>query len=237
MLELQNANVFYGKAQVLHDVNLQVTRTAVLALVGRNGAGKSTILKSMMGQLALQSGRCLLEGQDITSCALHERSRLGIALVPEDRQIFSGLTCEENLRLAGLNHAPGWWTIARVYDLFPRLRERAHAQGTSLSGGEQQMLAIGRALVTNPRCLLLDEPTEGLAPVVVDQIVQAIAQICQQGMTVMLVEQNFRVPQRLAQRFALVDGGRIVWQGQREEITDALGDMLSGLHVVKPHTG
>ncbi|NYT64522.1 ABC transporter ATP-binding protein [Alcaligenaceae bacterium] len=230
MLELRNANVFYDKAQALHDISLQVDTSNVLALVGRNGAGKSTILKAFMGQVALQEGSRQLNGADITTTSIDACSRMGIAFVPEDRQIFPGLTAHENLLVAGMSHQPGLWTMERVYALFPRLQERSSALGTSLSGGEQQMLAIGRALITNPSYLLLDEPTEGLAPVVVDQIVEAITTISQQGMAVILVEQNFRIPQRLAQHFALIDSGRIVWSGLRAGITDELENMLSGLH-------
>jgi branched-chain amino acid transport system ATP-binding protein len=131
--------------------------------------------------------------------------------------------------LATLSHPPGHWTVERVYDLFPRLRERCQAQGTSLSGGEQQMLAIGRALLTNPRYLLLDEPTEGLAPVIIEQIVAAIEFVCRSGVSVLLVEQNFRVPRRVAQRFCLLDSGRVVWSGGRDQIDDRLEAMLSGL--------
>lgn len=149
--------------------------------------------------------------------------------MPDSRDIISGLSAEENLLLASLSHPPGHWTIERVYALFPRLRERRLAQGTSLSGGEQQMLAIGRALLTNPRYLLLDEPTEGLAPVIIEQIVAAIEFVSRAGVSVLLVEQNFRVPRRVAQRFCLLDSGRVVWSGGRDQIDDRLEAMLSGL--------
>lgn len=229
MLELQSADVFYGKAQALHGVSLQCSPNEVLALVGRNGAGKSTTLRTLMGQLPLRQGRRMIDGVDITGLALPESSRRGIALVPDSRDIIAGLTCEENLVLATLSHQPGLWTIERVYELFPRLRERQRAQGTSLSGGEQQMLAIGRALLTNPRYLLLDEPTEGLAPVIVDQIVSAIHSVAKTGVAVLLVEQNFRVPQLVAKRFCLLDSGRVAWSGSAHEIDDRLEVMLSGL--------
>ncbi len=229
MLELKNADVFYGKAQALHGVSLACAPNEVLALVGRNGAGKSTTLRAMMGQIPLRHGQRLLDGADITSLSLPESSRRGIALVPDSRDIIGGLSAEENLVLATLSHPPGHWTIERVYDLFPRLRERRQAQGTSLSGGEQQMLAIGRALLTNPRYLLLDEPTEGLAPVIIEQIVAAIEFVCRAGVAVLLVEQNFRVPLRVAQRFCLLDSGRVVWSGGRDQIDDRLEAMLSGL--------
>jgi branched-chain amino acid transport system ATP-binding protein len=229
MLELKNADVFYGKAQALHGVSVQCASNEVLALVGRNGAGKSTTLRAMMGQIPLRHGQRQLDGADISGLPLPESSRRGIALVPVSRVIIGGLSAEENLVLATLSHPPGHWTIERVYELFPRLRERRQAQGTSLSGGEQQMLAIGRALLTNPRYLLLDEPTEGLAPVIIEQIVAAIEFVCRSGVSVLLVEQNFRVPRRVAQRFCLLDSGRVVWSGGRDQIDDRLEAMLSGL--------
>lgn len=229
MLELRDADAGYGKAQALHAVSLTVRPGHVTALVGRNGAGKSTSLKVLMGELKLRGGSRWLDGRDVTSSSPEQLSRQGVALVPEDRQIFSGLSCEENLQLAALSHASGPWTLDEVYALFPRLRERRTAQGTSLSGGEQQMLAIGRALMTNPRYLLLDEPTEGLAPVIVEQIVLAVARIRDAGMGVLLVEQNLRVPRRLADRYILLDSGCNTWNGGTADIGDALEDMLSGL--------
>ena len=234
MLELKNADVFYGKAQALHGVSVQCASNEVLALVGRNGAGKSTTLRAMMGQIPLRHGQRQLDGADISGLPLPESSRRGIALVPDSRDIIGGLSAEENLVLATLSHPPGHWTIERVYELFPRLRERRRAQGTSLSGGEQQMLAIGRALLTNPRYLLLDEPTEGLAPVIIEQIVAAIEFVCRSGVSVLLVEQNFRVPRRVAQRFCLLDSGRVVWTGGRDQIDDRLEAMLSGLQEGTP---
>ncbi len=230
MLELRNADVFYGKAQALHGITIACAPNEVLALVGRNGAGKSTTLRAMMGQIPLRQGQRALDGADITGLSLPDSSRRGIALVPDSRDIIGGLSAEENLVLATLSHPVGHWTIERVYELFPRLRERRLAQGTSLSGGEQQMLAIGRALLTNPRYLLLDEPTEGLAPVIIEQIVAAIEFVSRSGVAVLLVEQNFRVPRRVAKRFCLLDSGRVVWSGGRDQIDDRLEGMLSGLH-------
>ncbi|RCW69407.1 ABC transporter ATP-binding protein [Pseudorhodoferax soli] len=229
MLELRNAEACYGKAQALHQVALAVRPGQVTALVGRNGAGKSTTLKTLMGQMRLAGGSRWLDGQDVSTLAPEQLSRRGVALVPEDRQIFAGLSAEENLQLATVSHGAGPWTLERVYTLFPRLRERRSAQGTSLSGGEQQMLAIARALMTHPRYLLLDEPTEGLAPVIVEQIVAAIAEIRTAGMGIVLVEQNLHVPRQLADHYVLLDSGRITWRGGRDDVGDALEDMLSGL--------
>ena len=229
MLELRDAEACYGKAQALHQVALAVRPGQVTALVGRNGAGKSTTLKTLMGQMRLAGGSRWLDGQDVSTLAPEQLSRRGVALVPEDRQIFAGLSAEENLHLATLSHGAGPWTLERVYALFPRLRERRSAQGTSLSGGEQQMLAIARGLMTHPRYLLLDEPTEGLAPVIVEQIVAAIAEIRAAGMGIVLVEQNLHVPRQLADHYVLLDSGRITWTGGRADVGDALEDMLSGL--------
>ncbi len=228
MLELQNADVFYGKAQALHHVDFAIAAGGIAALIGRNGAGKSTLLRALAGGQAVASGARRLDSADITRLAAHECSRRGIALVPENRQIFPSLTAEENLRLPAAIHPPGYWTLERVYGLFPRLAERRATNGTSLSGGEQQMLAIGRALMANPRYLLLDEPTEGLAPVVVDAIIQAIGEINAQGTAIVLVEQNFKVPRLLARQFHLIDSGRIVWSGGPEAIAEAQDRMMIG---------
>lgn len=228
MLELRDADVFYGKAQALHEINFSIAKGGIAALIGRNGAGKSTMLRALAGGQPVLHGTRWLDGENITGLPLHLCSRRGIALVPENRQIFPSLTAEENLRLPATIHPPGYWTLERVYGLFPRLAERRATNGTSLSGGEQQMLAIGRALLANPRYLLLDEPTEGLAPVVVDAIIQAIGEINAQGTAIVLVEQNFKVPRQLAQAFYLIDSGRIVWSGGADAIDQAQNRMMIG---------
>ncbi len=228
MLELRQADVFYSKAQALHGVDFAIAAGGIAALIGRNGAGKSTLLRALAGGQALAAGRRLLGETDITALPAHLCSRRGIALVPENRQIFPSLTAEENLRLPAAIHPPGYWTLERVYGLFPRLAERRATNGTSLSGGEQQMLAIGRALMANPRYLLLDEPTEGLAPVVVEAIIQAIGEINAQGTAIVLVEQNFKVPRLLARHFHLIDSGRIVWSGGADSIAAAQDRMMIG---------
>ncbi|MGQ3070790.1 MAG: ABC transporter ATP-binding protein [Ferrovibrionaceae bacterium] len=230
MLALSQADVFYGRAQALHALDLAVAPAEIVAMVGRNGAGKSTALKALAGLLSLGAGRRLLDGRDITGLAPHRTSRAGVALVPEDRQIFGNLSAEENLDLAAVSHRPGPWTKARVFALFPRLAERARARGLTLSGGEQQMLAIGRALMTNPRYLLLDEPTEGLAPVVVAQMCNAIAAIARDGVGILLVEQNAKVPRLLARRFLVVDGGRITWEGTDAADIDERFNPMNAVH-------
>jgi branched-chain amino acid transport system ATP-binding protein len=210
---LEDCDVFYGKAQALHRVSIGVGPAEVVSLVGRNGAGKSTLLKASIGLNPIRAGRRLLGGADITALKPHELGRRGIAFVPENRRIFPNLTVEENLRIATVMGRKGPWPIERVYKLFPRLQERASQGGDTLSGGEQQMLAVGRGLLTNPAVLLLDEPTEGLAPLIVDELIGAIRTINAEGVAILLVEQNLKVPLKLAHRQFVIDNGRIVWSG------------------------
>ena len=213
MLALETVDVFYGSAHVLHDWSLAIPEGEVVALVGRNGAGKSTALKAFAGLLGCRRGRRRLGDLDVTALGPEALNRLGIALVPEDRQIFPDLTVEENLRMAQVVRRAGPWDRERVYGLFPRLRERRRTAGQALSGGEQQMLCIARALLCCPRVLLLDEPTEGLAPIIVDGLADAIRDIAATGIGVLLVEQNVRVPARIASRFVVAEAGRVVWSG------------------------
>lgn len=210
---LENCDVFYGKAQALHRVSIDLGPAEVVSLVGRNGAGKSTLLKAAIGLNPIRAGRRLLGSVDVTVLKPHELGRRGIAFVPENRRIFPNLTVEENLKIATVMGRKGPWPIERVYRLFPRLRERASQGGDTLSGGEQQMLAVGRALLTNPEVLLLDEPTEGLAPLIVNELIEAIRNINAEGVAILLVEQNLKVPLKLAQRQFVIDNGRIVWSG------------------------
>jgi branched-chain amino acid transport system ATP-binding protein len=210
---LEECDVFYGKAQALHRVSIDVGSAEVVSLVGRNGAGKSTLLKAAIGLNPLRAGRRMLETDDVTALKPHELGRRGIAFVPENRRIFPNLTVEENLRIATVMGRKGPWTIERVYRLFPRLQERASQGGDTLSGGEQQMLAVGRGLLTNPEVLLLDEPTEGLAPLIVAELIDAIRTINAEGVAILLVEQNLKVPLKLAHRQFVIDNGRIVWFG------------------------
>jgi branched-chain amino acid transport system ATP-binding protein len=215
MLCLENADVFYGSAQALHSIALKVGQGEIVGLIGRNGAGKSTILRTLMGLLPCHRGRRTLEGADITRLSPHLSNRSGIAFVPEDRQVFPNLTVDENLAVAAFGGRKGAMNAESVLNLFPSLRHRRKVGGLGLSGGEQQMLAIARALVTNPKVLLLDEPTEGLAPLIVEDLVGSIERVKIAGVAMILVEQNFRIPLLLAQRFYVVDNGRIVWSGDR----------------------
>lgn len=221
MFALENADVFYGKAPALHGVSIAFEPGQVVALVGRNGAGKSTTLKTLCGLLPCHHGRRLLDGADVTHMGPEELNRAGVAYVPEDRQIFPTLTVEENLRMAQVVRRNGNWTIPLVFDLFSRLAERRNALGQALSGGEQQMLSIARALLTNPSVLLMDEPTEGLAPVIVETLTAALIKLRgESGLSIILVEQNSRVAFEFSDRSVVLDKGRIVYDGASAVLRD-----------------
>jgi branched-chain amino acid transport system ATP-binding protein len=218
MIALEQADVQYGHALALGNVTLRADAGEIIAIVGRNGAGKSTALKTMAGLLPLVRGRRLVDGQDATHLEVERISRLGVALVPDTRRIFPNLSVLENLRIGALAHRPGYWTVPRVLDIFPRLGERIGFGGDQLSGGEQQMLAIARALLGNPRMLLLDEPTEGLAPLIVNHLVGVFSEVHRQGTGIVLVEQNLKVPMRLAHRQYVLDHGGVAWEGSTEQL-------------------
>lgn len=220
ILDVRDMSFAYGKAAVLHGISFDLGEKDIVALVGRNGAGKSTTMKVIAGLLTPMSGEVLYEDQDIGRWQPHEVARHGIAYVPEDRQIFPNLTALENLRVAQLSGRAGTFGQDDVFDIFPQLKAKARTLGENLSGGEQQMLAVSRALLTNPKVLLLDEPTEGLAPVVVDAMIRALKLIHEAGVSLLLVEQNFKFTTELAKRQCLLDGGRIVWSGTTREFQD-----------------
>jgi branched-chain amino acid transport system ATP-binding protein len=228
MIALENIVVQYGAARVLSDVTVKAAQDEIIAIIGRNGAGKSTTLKAMMALLPLQHGRRLFNQQDISHKPVEHISRLGIALVPDSRRIFPNLTVMENLRMGALAHKPGYWTIKRVLDIFPRLQERIAFGGDQLSGGEQQMLSIGRALLGNPKILLLDEPTEGLAPLIVNQLIEVFGLVHKQGTGIVLVEQNLRVSMRLAHRQYVLDHGTVAWSGTTAEL-EAQRDIVESI--------
>lgn len=209
LLQVRGLQAWYGESHVLHGVDLEVREGETVTLLGRNGAGKTTTLKSIMGVLSKRQGEIRLGGQDILGLPLHHVARRGIGYVPEERGIFSGLTVAENLTLPPIV-APGGFSLDEIYTLFPNLKERRSSQGTKLSGGEQQMLAIARILRTGARILLLDEPTEGLAPVIVQRIGEVIRALKAKGMTILLVEQNFRFAQRVADRYYVMEDGRMI---------------------------
>src|SRR5438874_3341102 len=209
LLEVKGLNAWYGESHILHGMDFQVARGEVVTLLGRNGAGKTTTLKSIMGMVALREGSIRFEKTELIQLASNQIARLGIAFCPEERGIFSSLNVEENLLLPP-KVREGGMALGDIYELFPNLKERLASQGTKLSGGEQQMLAIGRILRTGARLLMLDEPTEGLAPVIVQQIGRTIARLKDQGFTILLVEQNFRFAQTVADRYYVVEHGRVV---------------------------
>jgi len=209
LLEVNAINTYYGDAHVLFDVSLRVEQHEVVVLLGRNGAGKSTTMKTIMGVMAPRGGSILFAGHAIEGQPPHKIARLGIQLVPEERRIIGGLTVEENLTLAGLT-APKRWSNERAYEMFPRLGERRKNRGRDLSGGEQQMLAIARALVREPQLILLDEPFEGLAPLIVQDLIRVCRQIASEGRTIIIVEQNVHAALGLAHRCYVLNNGHMV---------------------------
>ena len=217
MLELNAVNSGYGETQVLYGMNVTAQPGRVLAILGRNGAGKSTTLKTIMGLLPTKSGTITFDGAPIAKRPF-DIAKSGIAYVPETRDIFPSLSVRENLELASKRFGGGAWTIERVIDLFPRLGERMDNGGMQLSGGEQQMLAIARALLMNPRLLVLDEPTEGLAPIIVKLIHDKLQDLRREGLSMVLVEQNFGFATSLADDVVVVGKGQAVWSGSAAEI-------------------
>jgi len=209
ILQAERVNSFYADSHILFDVSLHVERHEVVALLGRNGAGKSTTLKTLMGVVRPRSGRVLLDGNMIQGLAPHAIANLGLQLVPEERRIFTTLSVEENLLLAGLT-VKRRWSLDRIWETFPRLRERRRSRGGDLSGGEQQMLAIARALVREPKVLLLDEPFEGLAPIIVRELLDTCRTLAAAGQTILLVEQNISAALNLAHRVYILNNGHIV---------------------------
>ncbi|VVD65486.1 ABC transporter ATP-binding protein [Pandoraea cepalis] len=219
VLEASGLSAGYGETIVLEDVSLRLASGEALAILGRNGVGKSTLLLSLLGLTTRHGGVVRYRHDDISSWPAYKRARAGLALVPQEREIFKSLTVEENLQVSAMGTAAGAWTLDRVYDLFPRLHQRRRNLGNQLSGGEQQMLAIGRALIGNPRVLLFDEPFEGLAPVIVDQLVDAFWKLrADGGMGVVLVEQHAELGLELTDRALVLDRGREVWAGRSSEL-------------------
>jgi branched-chain amino acid transport system ATP-binding protein len=217
LLEVEKINSYYGDSHILFDVSLRVERNEVVALLGRNGAGKSTTLKTLMGVIRPRSGAIRLDGAPIQHCSPHTIAGLGIQLVPEDRRVFGSLNVEENLVLAGLT-AKGRWPIERIWTMFPRLQERRRSRGTDLSGGEQQMLAIARALIRDPKIILLDEPFEGLAPVIVRDLLLVCRTLADAGQTIIVVEQNISAAMSLADRAYIINNGHIVEERTTEQL-------------------
>jgi branched-chain amino acid transport system ATP-binding protein len=215
VLEAQGLQTFYGKSHILHGVGLEVREGEIVTLLGRNGAGKSTTLRSLVGLTPPREGTIRVFGQTTQGWPPHRVAALGVGFVPEGRRIFPSLTVDENLRVPLERTGP--WTIPRVYELFPRLAERRASRGRQLSGGEQEMLAIARALLLNPRLLMLDEPSQGLAPLIVRQVFEVVGGMRREGMSVLLVEQNVRAAVEIADRAYVLDDGRVAYEGPAAE--------------------
>jgi branched-chain amino acid transport system ATP-binding protein len=230
LLKVKGLHAWYGESHVLHGVEFEVQRGEVVTLLGRNGAGKTTTLKCVMGMVARREGSIVYDGRETRGLSSNQVARLGIAFCPEERGIFSSLSVRENLLLPP-RVREGGFTEQQVYEIFPNLKERSASQGTKLSGGEQQMLAIGRILRTGARLLLLDEPTEGLAPVIVQQIGITIARLKQHGFTILLVEQNFRFAQTVADRHYVMENGRVVDMLPNAELEASMGKLHDYLGV------
>jgi branched-chain amino acid transport system ATP-binding protein len=219
LLEVKRLNSYYGDSHILFDVSLNIERNEVVALLGRNGAGKSTTLKSLMGVVTPRDGSIVFDGAEIAGKKSHVIARAGMQLVHEDRRIFGSLNVEENLILAGLT-APQRWPLESVYAMFPRLKERRSSRGTDLSGGEQQMLAIARALVREPKILLLDEPFEGLAPIIVRDLLATCRTLAEAGQTILVVEQNITAAMTLADRLYVLNNGHMVESLSAREVRE-----------------
>lgn len=213
LLQVKQLCAGYGKAEVLKHISFEVRAGESIALLGRNGVGKSTLLETLMGNTHLFSGEIYFQGKDLTSMAPFERARLGLGWVPQERAVFPSLTVEDNL---GVIHKSGFWDLKKVYELFPRLAERSRNYGNQLSGGEQQMLAIARALMTNPTLLLLDEPMEGLAPVIVTELASAIKNMAQEGLPCVLVEQQPMLTLSMTHKAIVLDRGQVVMMERSE---------------------
>jgi branched-chain amino acid transport system ATP-binding protein len=220
VLALEDLHSYYGASHVVQGVDLRVERGETVALVGRNGAGKTTLLKTVMGLVPARRGRVTFDGADVTRLPTHEIARRGITLVPEDRRIFPRLTVEANLRVATLAAGPDAATMARVFEYFPRLRERLGHAGHHLSGGEQQMLALARGFLTRPTLMLIDELSGGLMPMLVDALVEILQRINAEGITILLVEQDLEVALALAGRCYVLDQGRIQFTGSAQALRD-----------------
>ena len=218
MLEIENLNAYYGDSHILHGVSLSVGEGEIVCLLGRNGAGKTTTILTVMGYLQPRPGRIRYRDRDIAGLPPYEVARLGFGFVPQERGIFPSLTVRENLTVFARTGGKGFWTLQRIFDLFPVLRARERNLGFQLSGGEQQMLSIARALMLNPAMLLLDEPSEGLAPMIVQQIIEVLALLKQEGLAILLVEQSLRTAFAVGDRHHVLNKGEICFSGSAAEL-------------------
>ena len=216
ILQVEDIHTYYGDAYVLQGLSLEVAEGQILGLLGRNGVGKTTLVNSIVGFNRPRRGRIVFKGTDITAFSSFQTIRSGMGLVPQGRRVFASLTVEENLKVA--KDKDGGWTLKRVYELFPRLEERRRQRAKTLSGGEQQMLAIARGLMTNPDCLIMDEPSEGLAPIIIQTVWQAVSKLKQQGLSILLVEQNAALALKLVDHVHVMSKGRVVYSGTPQEL-------------------
>ena len=223
MLEIENLHAYYDKSHILHGVTMGIGQAEIVSLLGRNGSGRSTTLKTIMGLVAPREGHVRLEGHDLAGSRAYKIARAGIAYVPEEREIFANITVDENMRIGVQPARIGakQWSIAQMYDFFPQLKDRRATAAGMLSGGEQQMLTICRSLLGNPRVILIDEPTEGLAPKIVEVVTQVIRDICKQGVSVLLVEQKLTIAMRVSQRVYVMGHGQIVFEGTPDALRGA----------------
>ncbi|OGA06011.1 MAG: ABC transporter ATP-binding protein [Betaproteobacteria bacterium RIFCSPHIGHO2_12_FULL_69_13] len=213
MLEVEDIHTYYGDAYVLQGLSLELEQGQILGLLGRNGVGKTTLVSSIVGFVPPRRGRIVFKGADITRVSSVETIRAGMGLVPQGRRVFPSLSVEENLKVAARRVGRRRWSLERVYELFPRLKERRRQGAKTLSGGEQQMLAIGRGLMTDPDCLIMDEPSEGLAPIVIQGVWEAIAKLKREGLSILLVEQNSALALKLVDYVHVMSKGRVVYSG------------------------
>jgi branched-chain amino acid transport system ATP-binding protein len=218
MLDVQDIHTYYGDSYVLQGLSLTLREGQILGVLGRNGVGKTTLVNSVVGFTPPRRGKVLFQGQDVTHAPSFSTVRLGLGLVPQGRRVFPSLSVEENLTVAESSYGRHGWHLGRVYALFPRLAERRRQRARTLSGGEQQMLAIGRGLMTNPDCLLMDEPSEGLAPIIIQHVWEVIARLRDEGLSILLVEQNAVLALKLADYVHVISKGRIVYSGQPQEL-------------------
>ena len=225
LLNLQGVQSYYGSAHILHSLSLHVNAGERVGLIGRNGVGKTTVVNTILGLAQMKSGHIHFGSKPITKPRAYMAAQNGIVVVPQGRRIIANLTAEENLLLGAATGRKGHWNVAEIYKLFPILKERAHTSGTALSGGQQQMVAVGRALMANPDLILLDEPTEGLAPVIVDQLADIFNQVADQGTALLLIEQNMSLVVRVAHRYLAMAKGSVVAEGRVENTRECLKDL------------
>jgi branched-chain amino acid transport system ATP-binding protein len=231
LLRVEAIDTYYGDSHILKKLSIEIRRGETVALLGRNGVGKTTTLKSIVGWVPPRAGRIVFDGNDVTGREMMKNARLGISLVPEERRIFTNLTVAENLKLAQVTARKPGWSLQDVYERFPRLKERSANKGDEISGGEKQMLAIARALLQDTHLLLLDEPTEGLAPLIVREVEAIVREIKSKGMTILLVEQNFYSALSVADRCYIVDQGTVKFEGTPDQLRADTETLQRYLHV------